>query len=101
MTCLTKIEQEHIHFKWCNENGIKVYPIPVSRSRPDEYYIVVETNGVGKQGQRIFNKKRIQKSVEKVVKNKKVKETEVIPSVWEQIRKLYELLYKPVIEIKK
>lgn len=101
MTCLSKTEQEHIHFKWCNENGIKVYPVPVSRSRQDEYFIVVERNGVGKQGEKIFNNKKTQKTIEKIVKNKVVKETEVIPSVWEQIRKLYELLYKPVIEIKK
>ena len=64
--------------KWCNDNGIIIYPVPVSAYSKESYYIVVERNGKPKKGERIF-------------KNEPYKDD---PSVWDQVRTLYRMIYE-------
>ncbi|WP_324069069.1 MAG: hypothetical protein RSE15_00670 [Flavobacterium sp.] len=88
------MKPEEIHFKWCTENGIRIYPVPVSASNTGNYHIVVERNGKASKGNLIFNEKPIAKVTEEVVRNKIVKRTIVTPSVSQQIRTLYKMIYE-------
>ena len=72
------MKPEEIHFKWCTENGIRIYPVPVSENYTGNYNIVVERNGKASKGSLIF-------------KNEPTKEE---PSVWQQIRTLYKMIYE-------
>ena len=46
---------EEIHyFKWCTENGIRIYPVPIWKPIPGNYYIVVERNGKASKGKLIL-----------------------------------------------
>ena len=72
------MKPEEIHFKWCTENGIRIYPVPVSTANTGNYHIVVERNGKASIGKLIF-------------KNEPTKEQ---PSVWQQIRTLYKMIYE-------
>jgi hypothetical protein len=88
------MKPEEIHFKWCTENGIRIYPVPVSNNYTGNYNIVVETNGTASKGNMIFNEKPTFKTIEEQKGNKKVKKTIIIPSVFQQIRTLYQLIYE-------
>lgn len=66
------------HFKWCTDNGIRIYPTPVSSANTGDYNIIVERNGIGSRGNMIFQDKPTNKN----------------PSVWEQMRTLYRLIYE-------
>jgi hypothetical protein len=88
------MKPEEIHFKWCTENGIRIYPIPVSAANTGNFHIVVERDGEASKGKLIFNEKPIAKVIEEVVKNKTVKRTIVTPSVSQQIRILYKMIYE-------
>jgi hypothetical protein len=65
------------YFKWCVENGIKIFPIPL-HDKSENYKICVERNGAGSVGQRVFENQPKGKD----------------NSVWEQIRELYKIIYK-------
>lgn len=88
------------HFKWCTENGIRIYPVPISSGKTDNYNIVVETKGKASKGAKVFNDKTSSETVEKVVGKRKIKEVVKIPSVWEQIRTLYKMIYEKDHDIK-
>jgi len=88
------MKPEETHFKWCTENGIRIYPVQVSESHTGNYHIIVETNGEASKGSLIFNEKPIYKRVEEKVGNRTVKKIEVTPSVSQQIQLLYKLIYE-------
>lgn len=72
------MKPEEIHFKWCTENGIRIYPVPISEANTGNYHIVVERNGKASKGKLIF-------------KNEPTKDQ---PCVWQQIRTLYKMIYE-------
>ena len=88
------MKPEEIHFKWCTENGIRIYPVPVSDHFTGNYNIVVERNGKASKGNMVFNENPISKTIEEEQGNKIVKKTIVTPSVFQQIRTLYKLIYE-------
>lgn len=88
------MKPEETHFKWCTENGIRIYPVPVSASHTGNYHIIVERNGEASKGSLIFNEKPIAKIVEEVVGNRIVKKTVLTLSVSQQIQFLYKLIYE-------
>lgn len=88
------MKPEEIHFKWCVESGTRIYGVPVSDTNNGDYHIVVEENGIASIGSMVFNDKAIIKKNEKLIGNKKVITTEVTPSIWQQIRTLYKLIYE-------
>ena len=88
------MKPEEIHFKWCTENGIRIYPVPISEANTGNYHIVVERNGKASKGKLIFNEKPISKVIEEVIRDKIVKKTIVTPSVFQQIRTLYKMIYE-------
>ena len=67
-------KQDAIHFKYCVDRNIRIYPQPI---RPGEMKIVVETNGVPKIGTMIFLDKPPTGQI----------------SVWDKIRELYKTIY--------
>lgn len=88
------MKPEEIHFKWCVEKGIRIYPVPVSEVHTGNYHIVVERQGKASKGSLIFNEKPIARTVQETVGNKIVKRTEVTLSVSQQIQFLYKLIYE-------
>ena len=70
--------QEYIHFSWCVNNSIRIYPVPVKETYNGEYYLVVERNGIGAKGNKIFKDKTNGKEND----------------VWQQINLLYKLIYE-------
>ena len=65
-----------VYFKWCNDNGILIYPVPIYENG-HSYKICVERKGVASVGKITFE-------------NKGTKEQK---SVWDQIRELYKIIY--------
>lgn len=88
------MKPEEIHFKWCTENGIRIYPVPVSAAHTGNYHIVVERDGKASKGELIFNEKPIARVIEELVGSKLVKKTKVTLSVSQQIQFLYKLIYE-------
>lgn len=88
------MKPEETHFKWCTENGIRIYPVPVSAAHTGNYHIVVERDGKASKGELIFNEKPISKTIEEQIGNRKIKKTVVTPSVSQQIQFLYKLIYE-------
>lgn len=83
MICHSKDKQQHFFQKWCNDNGILIYPIPLEIR--GEYNICVERKGKAEKGEQIFkNEPQIFK--EDPSKNKL--------SVWDQIKLLYKIIYE-------
>lgn len=71
------IKEAHRYQKWCNDNEILIYPIPVY-DKSESYKICVERNGVSSVGQLIFENQPKGKS----------------NSIWDQIRELYKIIYQ-------
>jgi len=67
----------HRFQKWCNDNKILIFPIPLY-DKSENYKICVERNGAGSVGKMIFENQP--KGKEK--------------SVWDQIRELYKIIYE-------
>lgn len=88
------MKPEETHFKWCTENGIRIYPVPVSAAHTGNYHIIVERDGEASKGSLIFNEKPISKTIEEQVGKRMVKKTIVTPSVSQQIQLLYKLIYE-------
>lgn len=38
-------DEEELSRRWCNKNGIKIYPKPTIRGSPSRWFIVLEING--------------------------------------------------------
>lgn len=77
MTCRTN-NADYIHAKWCNDHGTIIYPVPVNATSKGTYFIVVEKNGKPSQGKVIFKDEPAHNET----------------SVWDQIRKLYRMIYE-------
>jgi hypothetical protein len=77
MICRTS-DIHYQHAKWCHDNGIFIYPVPVSATSKGTYFIVVQEGNKHDQGKLIFK--------DEPDKNE--------PSVWEQIRTLYRMIYE-------
>jgi len=77
MTCRTN-DTAYVHAKWCNDNGTVIYPVPVNATSKGTYFIVVEKNGIPKKGKVVFKDEPAHNE----------------PSVWEQIRTLYRMIYE-------
>lgn len=82
-----------IYQKWCWENNITIYPKPVvyngSRCK-----IVINTNGVENIRKEVYEDKPSSKLIEIEIspgKTKKVKQ--VIPGLYDEIRRLYKETY--------
>ena len=67
----------HRYQKWCNDNGVRIYPVPLY-DKSSSYKICVERNMEASTGKLIFEDKP------------KVGQV----SVWDQIRILYKIIYK-------
>lgn len=72
------LEEEHKHFKWCEANKIRVYPVPISTHSIGEYHLVVERDRIPSRGKVIFRNQP--------------KKGEV--SVWDQTRVLLKMIYE-------
>lgn len=72
-----EIKQSQYYQKWCNDNEILIYPIPLYENG-HSYTICVEKKGIARAGKVVFE-------------NKGTKEKR---SVWDQIRELYKLIYE-------
>lgn len=72
------MKPEETHFKYCTDKGIRIYPVPVSASNNGDYHIVVERKNRANKGKLVFKDKP--------------KPSE--PSVWQQIRTLYKMIYE-------
>ena len=68
--------EAHKYQKWCNDNGILIYPICTNSQ--DSYYIAVEREGKATKGDRIFENNPKPPAV----------------NVWDQIRLLYKIIYE-------
>ena len=70
-------KEAHQYQKWCNDNGTRIYPIPLY-DKSTSYKICVERNLEANTGKLIFED------------NPKGNE----PSVWDQIKELYKIIYE-------
>lgn len=67
----------HQYQKWCNDHGIRIYPIPLY-DKSSSFKICVEQN--------------LKANIGKLVFEEKPKGNE--PSVWDKIRELYKIIYE-------
>lgn len=72
-----EILEPHQYMKWCNDQGTRIYPIPIY-DKSTSYRICIERNLEASTGKLVFED------------NPKGNE----PSVWEQIRLLYKIIYE-------
>lgn len=70
-------KEAHQYQKWCNDNRIRIYPIPIY-DKSSSYKICIERDLKASTGKLVF---------EDQPKGKE-------PSVWEQIRLLYKMIYE-------
>jgi hypothetical protein len=70
-------KEAHRYQKWCNDNGTRIYPIPLY-DKSNSYKICVEQGLKANTGKLVFED------------NPKGNE----PSVWDQIRQLYKIIYE-------
>lgn len=68
-------KQHAIHFKYCVDRNIRIYPAPV---KTGQLKIVVETDGVQKIGEKIYLEPPEKGQI----------------SVWDKIRELYKQIYE-------
>lgn len=76
-------KESHLYMKWCNDNEIRIYPIPLYENG-HSYKICVEREGKASVGKIIFQ-------------NESSREQK---SVWDQVRELYKIIYKRENKIK-
>lgn len=69
--------EAHKYQKWCNDNGIRLYPIP-TYDKSKKYFICKEDQGIGYVGKKVFGEE---------TKGKEV-------SIWDQIREIYKIIYE-------
>jgi hypothetical protein len=43
--------------KWCQDKGIKIYPVPISTAHTGRYYIVIERRNGARKGEKVFRDK--------------------------------------------
>lgn len=70
-------KEAHRYQKWCNDNGTRIYPIPLY-DKSNSYKICVERRLKSNTGTLVFED------------NPKGNE----PSVWDKIRELYKIIYE-------
>ena len=76
----------YLYMKACLENEIKIYP---KGSNTGKYKIIVNTKGVEKLGDEIYeDKPYIKEVVIKTPKGNKII-NKVVPSIWDKIDELY------------
>ena len=68
--------ENHKYEKWCHDNGIKIYPIPVSNG--GLYKIALDTKGNVVQGKQTYKDSPLKGEV----------------SVWDKIRMLYKEIFE-------
>lgn len=71
----------YFHTKWCWENGIKIYPVPIVNTG-NVCKIAINIRGVEKVGETKFIAKKIDKN----------KYTHI--ELWDKIRELYKTIYE-------
>ncbi|QEE49657.1 hypothetical protein FUA48_08685 [Flavobacterium alkalisoli] len=67
----------HKYAKWCNDNFVFIYPVPLTAVNSGNYKIEVCNRGKVKKGDGVYRDKPIKDEV----------------SVWDKIRQLYQEIY--------
>lgn len=87
------LKESIIYQKWCWENNITIYPKPVVYNG-SKCKIVINTNGIENVRNEVYEDKASFRLIEVEVSPGKVKQVkQLIPALYDEIRRLYKETY--------
>lgn len=85
-------EEIYIYQKWCWDNGITIYPKPITYNG-SRCKIVINTNGQETIGKEVYEDKPTSKLIEIKTPSGIKQEKQIIPGLYEKIAELYRDTY--------